>query len=84
MKKYCPINAISCIEMRQRLNKVAMKKGEDPVTLFAQLSAMGNQYTALGRMLDKGDLIAVIFDAAPEEYQAVLTAVSSHWPTWRW
>jgi hypothetical protein len=51
-----------------------MKKGEDPAALFAQLSVIENQYTAPGRTLDEGDLIAVVLDAAPDEYQAVLTS----------
>jgi hypothetical protein len=33
-----------------------------------------NQYTPPGRSIDEGDLIAVVLDAAPDEYQAVLTA----------
>jgi hypothetical protein len=73
MKKYRPIDTISRVELRQKLNKVTMKKGEDPATLFAQLSVIENQYTAPGRTLDEGDLIAVVLDAAPDEYQAVLT-----------
>jgi hypothetical protein len=74
MKKYRPIDTISRVELRQKLNKVTMKKGEDPAALFAQLSVIENQYTAPGRTLDEGDLIAVVLDAAPDEYQAVLTS----------
>jgi hypothetical protein len=40
LKKYRPIDTISRVEMRQRLSKVAMKKGSDPSTLFEQLSAI--------------------------------------------
>ena len=74
MKKYCPIDTISRVEMRQKLNKVAMKKGADPATLFEQLSAIENQYTTPDRKIEEGDLIAVVLDAATDEYQAVLTA----------
>ena len=74
MKKYRPIDTISRVELRQKLNKVTMKKGADPATLFAQLNVIENQYTAQDRTIDEGDLIAVVLDAAPEEYQAVLTA----------
>lgn len=62
-----------CVEMRQKLNKVAMKKGEDPAMLFDKLRAIENQYTAAGCSIDEGDLIAVVLDVAPDEYHAVLT-----------
>ena len=74
MKKYRPQDTITRVELRQRLNRVSMKKGQDPATLFEQLSSIENQYTAPGKKIDEGDLIAVIFDAAPAEYHSVLTA----------
>ena len=51
-----------------------MKKGADPATLFAQLSAIENQYTGPGQSIEEKDLIAVVLDAAPMEYQSILTA----------
>jgi len=74
MKKYRPQDTITRVELRQMLNRVSMKKNQDPATLFEQLSSIENQYNAPGKKIDEGDLIAVILDAAPAEYQAVLTA----------
>jgi len=72
-KKYRPQDTITRVELRQKLNKVAMKKNQDPATLFEQVSSIENQCNAPGVKIDEGDLIAVILDAAPEEYHAVLT-----------
>jgi hypothetical protein len=50
-----------------------MKKDADPVTLFEQLSAIKNRYNTASRKIEEEDLIAVVIDAAPEQYQLVLT-----------
>jgi hypothetical protein len=34
MKKYKPQDTITRVELRQKLNKVSMKKGQDPSTIF--------------------------------------------------
>jgi hypothetical protein len=41
-KKYQPQDTITRVELRQMLNGVKMKKGEDPATLFEQLSSIEN------------------------------------------
>ena len=43
MQRYRPLDIVSLVELRQRMNKVTMKKGADPMTLFEQLSAIENQ-----------------------------------------
>ena len=57
-KKYRPQDTITRVELRQKLNKVAMKKNQDPATLFEQVSSIENQYNAPGVKIDEGDLIA--------------------------
>jgi hypothetical protein len=54
---------------------VKIKKGADPATLFEQLSSIENKYNTLTRTIDQEDLIAVLIDAAPQEYQSILTDV---------
>jgi hypothetical protein len=73
-EKYRPQDTITRVELRQKLNKVSMKKNQDPATLFEQISSIENQYNAPGVKIDEGDMIAVVLDAASAEYQAVLTA----------
>ncbi len=76
-KKYQPQHTtITRIEQRQKLNKIKMKKNEDPAKLFEQISQIENKYryNTAAFTIDEADLIAVVLDAAPKEYQAVLTA----------
>ena len=61
------------VELRQMLNKVSMKKEQDPASIFEQLSSIKNRYNTKKSTIDEADLIAVVLDAAPKEYQAVLT-----------
>ena len=73
LKKYRPLDIVSLVELRQRMNKVAMKKGSDPSTLFEQLSAIANQFSVPGTPMDESHMIAAILDAATDEYQAVIS-----------
>jgi hypothetical protein len=73
-KKFQPQDTITRVELRQMLNKVCMKKDEDPAKLFEQLGSIENRYNTATRQIDQEDLIAVVFDAASKEYQAVLTS----------
>jgi hypothetical protein len=50
-----------------------MKKKDDPATIFEQRSYIKNQYNTKDRKIHEADLIAVVIDAAPVEYQGVLT-----------
>jgi hypothetical protein len=72
-KKYHPDDTISKVELRQRLNGVTMKSNADPATLFEQLASIKNRYNTLVDQLKEEDLIAVVLEKAPMEYQAVLT-----------
>ena len=79
-KKYQPQDIITRVELRQMLNGIKMKKGEDPVTLFEQISSIENKYNKNGK-IDEEDLIAVVLDAAPSDYQSVLTIEQRLHPT---
>jgi hypothetical protein len=74
-KKYQPQDTITRVELRQRLSAVRMKKkkSEDPATLFEQISSIEYKYNTSTKHIDEEDLIAVILDAAPMEYQSILT-----------
>ena len=71
MAKYQPQDTVTRVEVQQMLKKVAMKKRDDPATLFEQICSIKNRYSKT--RIDEGDLIAVVLDAAPKEYQSVLT-----------
>jgi hypothetical protein len=72
-KKYNSQDTISRVELRQRLSAIRMKKNEDPTTLFEQISSTENKFNTSMRHIEEEDLIAVILDAAPQEYQSLLT-----------
>jgi Zinc knuckle len=74
MKKYCPTDMMSIVEMRQKLNKVVMKKGSDPAILFETLAVIEDKYDG---SVDEADLIAIVLDAVTDEYQSVLMAEES-------
>jgi hypothetical protein len=73
-KKYKPQDTVTRVEVRQMLNRVSMKRNDDPAVLFESLSKIENKYNTATRKLDEEDLIAVVLDKAPREYQAVLTS----------
>ena len=53
------------------LNQISMSHKEDPVMLFKQLSKIKNQFLMT---VHKANAIAIVMDAAPDEYQAILNA----------
>jgi hypothetical protein len=72
-KKYNPQDTISRVELRQRLSVIRMKKNEDPATLFKKISSIENKFNMSTRHIEEENLIAVVLDAAPQEYQSLLT-----------
>ena len=77
-KKYQPQDTITKVELRQMLNKVSMKKNDDPATLFDQISTIKNKYNTMTKQIDEDDLIAIILTSAPKDYQAILTSEQRH------
>jgi hypothetical protein len=73
-KKYQPQDTVTRVELHQMLNKVSMKKDADPAMLFEQLASIENQYNTATNKIMEEDLVAIILDTAPMEYQAVLTS----------
>lgn len=72
--KYRPVDTISRVEMRTRLNNVCMKNNQDPKVLFDQLASIENAYNTASRQIDQDDLIAVVLEKAPKDYKSILTA----------
>jgi len=72
-KKFKPQDTISQVELRQRLNKVSMKKTDDPSVTFEQTSAIENQCNNATTQLSEEDKTVVVLDATPKEHQSVLT-----------
>jgi hypothetical protein len=68
MKRYRPIDAISRVEMRQKLNQISKRKDSNPTMLFEKLAPIQDQFLAPELRIDKANLIAVVFIVAPVEY----------------
>ena len=68
-RRFKPTDIISKIELRRMLNQISMSRKEDPVMIFEQLSKIENQFSTT---INKADAIAIVMDAAPDEYQAIL------------
>jgi hypothetical protein len=48
MKRFRPVDTISKVKMRQRLNQITMKKGSNLSLLFEKLASIEDQYMAPG------------------------------------
>jgi hypothetical protein len=72
-QEYQPRDTMTRVELRTRLNKITMKRGDDPRVIFEQLSAVKNMYNTATSKIKEEDLIAVVIAAAPKDYQGVLT-----------
>jgi Reverse transcriptase (RNA-dependent DNA polymerase)/Zinc knuckle len=70
-KKYMPQDTITKVELRQELMRIKMSVKEDPATLFEQLAKV--KARCASAKLDSEEMIAVIIEKAPQEYQQVLT-----------
>ena len=73
-KKFQPVDTISRVEMRNRLNKIGMKPTQDPKVLFDKIASLQNAYNDSTRNIDEEDLIALVLDKAPKIYKSILTA----------
>ena len=78
MKRFRPLDTVSRVELRHKMNQVAMKKDKNPLTLFEQLSAIENQHRMPGMKVDEEEKIAIVIDAAPHEYQALISSKRSN------
>jgi hypothetical protein len=56
------------------LNKITIRKGSNPATLFEQIASVVNRYNTVTKKIPEDELIAVVLDKSPNEYKAVLTA----------
>ena len=70
--KYQPKDTINLVEARLELNKVKIKKDENPAKLFELLSGIENKYNQESVIVDEADLIATVLYVAPSQYQSVL------------
>jgi hypothetical protein len=73
-KRYRPVDIISRVEMRTRLNQVTITADEDPRAMFDQLASIQSAYNDATRKIDPDDLIAVVLEKAPAAYKSILTA----------
>ena len=76
-ERFLPHDQVSRVEIRTKMsNEACMRKDEDPITLFKQLSTIENQHCMPGKKMDDEDKISVIINAAPLEYQSPISGVS--------
>ena len=73
LMKYQPQDTVMLVELRQKLNKIMMKKGQDPATLFEQIAAVENHYNAVTKKIAKDEFIVVVLDKSTMEYKSILT-----------
>ena len=69
-RQFQPEDIMCRVELRRSLNKISMQKGQDPAKLFEQLYSIQNRSKI---EIPEDDFVAVILDAASDEYQSVLT-----------
>ena len=69
-RQFQPEDIMCRVELRRSLNKISMSKGQDPAKLFEQIYSIQNRSKI---EIPEEDFVAVVLDAASEEYQAVLT-----------
>ena len=60
------------VEMRQALNKLEMKEGENLAKLFEQLAAVSNRFWDV-RAIAEAQQIAVILNTVPKAHYKILT-----------
>ena len=70
-RQFQPDDILCRVELRHSLNAIKMKKGQDPANLFEQVYSIQNRSKV---EIPEEDFVAVVLDAASDEYQAVLTS----------
>jgi hypothetical protein len=63
--------------MRQKLNQITIQKERNSILFLERLASIQDRFLATGLKIDESELIAVVLDVAPVEYQSVLTAEQS-------
>ena len=71
-RDYQPIDRISRVDMRRKMNEVSMKNDDDPKVIFEQISIIRNHYAGSGVVVEEEDLMDSIMEKAPERYASVL------------
>eukprot|EP00957_Ditylum_brightwellii_P001433 112010-Ditylum_brightwellii.AAC.1 len=72
-EKYASQDMVTKIELRCALNSILMKRKDDPVVLFEQISGLQNRYNTTTFQISSEEQIATVLDKAPTEYSTVLT-----------
>ena len=69
---YQPIDRISRIEMRRKMNEVSMMNDDDPKVIFKQISTIRNHYAGLCIVVEDEDLMTSVMEKALAQYASVL------------
>jgi hypothetical protein len=73
-ERYQPVDMVSMVEMRQAINKMTMKKDDEPTILFDQITAISNRFRNTTVAWTDAEKIATVLSAAHVDYVQVLTA----------
>jgi hypothetical protein len=72
LKKFKPQDATSNLEFTQALMRIKMNPKDNPAVLFTQISTLQNRYGVYNT--EEQQLIAIVANALPTEYKAVVAA----------
>ena len=64
-REYQPIDRISIIEMRRKMNEVSMKNDDDPKVIFEKILTIRNYYADSGVVVEDEYLMASVMEKAP-------------------
>jgi hypothetical protein len=86
LRRFRPSDATSQQEFSQALMRLQLKQGEEPSRLFTKIADLSNSYGV--RDYPEQQVIAVIMNAIPPEYRAVVANEGPsnerlHWMKWK-
>jgi gag-polypeptide of LTR copia-type/Zinc knuckle len=76
-QKYNPKDLQTDLELERKLQKVSMKKGDDPDTLFEQIDDIATWYDTTTKKIEESKKLSVIISKAHEDYQSILATTAT-------
>jgi len=73
MKRYCPNDITSVMDLRRDLANVSMGATDDPNKMFEELAVIENKFRQAGATWTENDAMAQVLKAAPKEYLQLMT-----------
>jgi tRNA U34 5-carboxymethylaminomethyl modifying GTPase MnmE/TrmE len=76
-QKYNPKDLQTDLELERKLQKISMKKGDDPDTLFEQIDDIATWYDTNTKKIEESKKLSVIISKAHEDYQSILATTAT-------